>query len=270
MSLGTWTRDQLETLKREVAAGRPISEVAPLVSHSVSDATQILIDHAAQEVRAGETIGSVCQKYHLSEEEVKKRCLYQERLVSIKQVAALTKEVAGLKERLEGLEEKVARPKPRTKQSEASRLIVEKILNYIRDLEKKGSYRIYFTGEADCDIEGRFQDLADRRKIGVIARSKTAGLSLLHLVRVIFDNDLELLNDEIFEASREKESVTVKSLIASFVETEGDQFEEFEMDDPIELTIVNDELEEETITMSLSDIDLWTFERVKNELTKLL
>lgn len=145
------------------------------------------------------------------------------------------------------------------------RRVVNQVLDYIRDLDQHGTYKIYFAGERDYDTSNRIQELSNLRKVGVIARNKTVGLTLFHLVRII--DEPGILIDEIEALSKEDESATTEDIVNSFVESEDEDESAvwFEMNEPIGVVLPD----ETSIKRSLSEVDLWTFERVKNELNKL-
>lgn len=66
----------------------------------------------------------------------------------------------------------------------------------LKELER-GEVKIYFSGEFDGN-QTKFESLSNHLEVGVIAPNKITGLVLLRLVRIIIDENTDLLMDDCF------------------------------------------------------------------------
>lgn len=159
------------------------------------------------------------------------------------------------------------------------------------ELEKMNStndkHKICFSGEGDSN-QTEFEQLSNHLEIAVIARNKKVAYACLHLLRMIVDDREDLL-DSIKEElksgdygyPKEGETVTIQHFIKRLGDSEKTYFHSFDLDETFKTTLsgrnpnwqqgMKDEdlIQKEHITKTLSDVDVWTFSRIKNDIYEL-
>jgi len=146
--------------------------------------------------------------------------------------------------------------------------IIDKILDRLTELNQTGEDHIYFSGEFDSN-QTEFEELSNKLKLGVVAKSDLVGRALLRLVRMIIDKHPNLLSYDIGSVLEELETLTLTGLIEYIAEEESNYGEKFGVNDTFTTTLYG-RGSEITIKKTLSGVnDVWTLERVKKEIGSL-
>jgi hypothetical protein len=148
--------------------------------------------------------------------------------------------------------------------------ILESVLINCEQLEKllTSKSHIYFSGEFDSN-QTRFEKDSNNLEIGVIAKSSIVGASLLHLLRIIIDQNVEIIDmalDEILDNNDPICPITIMRSFSSDFESYGS---DFKLNEKFTSTLIcydfNLKKSVETIIEKyINDVDIWTLSRISN------
>jgi hypothetical protein len=135
-------------------------------------------------------------------------------------------------------------------------------------------YHVFISGEWDSN-QSKFEKKSNHAKIGVLAKSKRVGYTLLHFLRMIIDDHpyLALINMEDYATEHDHPmengfSSITEDQILKVLENAETAYGSIH-DGVIEVTLTSPRGKEE-IKKKWDEIDLWTFARIEKALFELL
>lgn len=157
----------------------------------------------------------------------------------------------------------------------AIELYLKKQEDSIDNLNKS---KLYFSGEFDSN-QTKFEQGSNDLEFGVLSSNKTVALVLLRFLRIIVDNRPDLFMDDIchdWENDDENgdgvfaeigDTILIKDIVTRIAEKEEQYTSDFELDQPISVTlsegnIVTGKIKEIVITKKLEEIEIWTLPKI--------
>lgn len=123
-------------------------------------------------------------------------------------------------------------------------------------------YKLYFSGDPSPDQidQTEFERKSNHLEIGVLANDRTVALVLLRLVRIIVDENPDILLWDLEEMQGE---TPIGLVIEQLAMGEEQYMSEYDMNEALNITLYDFEGEGEVnIDRHYDDVDIWTFKRV--------
>jgi len=155
--------------------------------------------------------------------------------------------------------------------------VIEK---YLKELPPDDQPKIYFSGEFDSN-QTKFEYKSNNLEIGVLAYNKTVALVLLRFLRIIIDDNTDLLIEDSFwsevtefdaegnyitETYKAQEKLDITEIIRKISDKEEDYMNCFSLNGSIHTNFIK---EEENFVKRLDEIDIWTLPRIMNAMRDL-
>lgn len=138
--------------------------------------------------------------------------------------------------------------------------IVINCLDYMTHLEEMSDQpeRLFIDGEYDSN-QTLFEKKSNSCKIGVLAKNEQVGYALLHLLRIIIDNNYDLI-DVLMENVEEQDFYTPAEIFAAMADKETEYTTIYSVGQKI--VNVNEKV------IKRSTIDTWSLSRIRGEFTQ--
>lgn len=164
------------------------------------------------------------------------------------------------------------------------KLVLLTILDHLANLHSDGPDKLFVDGEYDSN-QTNFERQSNKLEIGVVANSDTVGYSLLHILRMIIDDNFQLIEclhewfeEEIGESfdpmpssnyvmERYFGKASIQQVIDVFKTRETWYTTIFNKGDDIKVELhgyKNGKFYKEVINKTIEEIDIWDMKRIRN------
>ena len=142
--------------------------------------------------------------------------------------------------------------------SDRDSTLLRKVFKALSELEVKyenDETRVYFSGELDSNCT-TFELLSNKRRIGVAAKSQISGGAMLTLLRMLIDNNRDILRFHLDCLMDDDETMQVVDTYENFYVTVGQLLNRLQ-EAELEYASIHD------MSINMKDVDIWTIERLR-------